>query len=389
MSLDPVKNFAKVTVSTGYDASATSIVLSSGHGAKLPAPGTDGAFNLVWYNATDYNDPTDDPNVEIVRVTARSTDTLTVTRGQEGISASTKNTGSKTYKMILPLTKKSYDEIAPLASPTFSGTVTVPDVIVSGASKKIKGASTNVPDIGTTTLAEKLGNIYLGAAKDLYPANDIYGLWARKVDWGFTPDEHWKQNADELSWTGYASYTGFVTPSFTTTTLSTFQMAHNAGSKRIFRYRAAATGAEIYLRARMAITFQFTGGLMVDDGSGNADGNGADNFYRVYATQSTLGGAVTIVEQYRTGGGAVTTNVGPTMPYGEFYGIGLRCVLGTPWTSWTANPFTFGESQQPTQFTGGTAPMSWTPARVGLYCETSAIDHGRRAIYDWYDEATS
>ena len=34
--MDLFKNFAKVTVSTGYDASATSVVLSGGHGAKLP-----------------------------------------------------------------------------------------------------------------------------------------------------------------------------------------------------------------------------------------------------------------------------------------------------------------------------------------------------------------
>jgi len=109
--LDPVKNFAKVTVSTGYDASATSIALSSGQGAKLPAPSTDGSFNLVWWNSTDYSDPSDDPNVEIVRCTARSTDTLTVTRAQESTSASTKNTAGKTYKMVLAPTKKLVDDI--------------------------------------------------------------------------------------------------------------------------------------------------------------------------------------------------------------------------------------------------------------------------------------
>lgn len=109
--IDPVKNFGKVTVSTGYDASATSIALTSGHGAELPAPSTDGAFNVTWWNSTDYPDPADDPNVEIVRVTARSTDTLTVTRAQEGTAASTKNTASKTYKMTLDITKKTRDNI--------------------------------------------------------------------------------------------------------------------------------------------------------------------------------------------------------------------------------------------------------------------------------------
>lgn len=104
MALDPTINFGKVLVSTGYDDTAVSIVLNAGDGARLPDPATAGAFNLVWWNWTDYPDPSDDPNREIVRCTARSTDTLTVTRGQEGIAATTKNSGGKTYKMILALT---------------------------------------------------------------------------------------------------------------------------------------------------------------------------------------------------------------------------------------------------------------------------------------------
>jgi len=107
--MDPVKNFAKVTVSTGYNESAVTIVLTTGHGAKFPDPATEGAFNLVWFNGTDYADPSDDPNVEIVRCTARSTDTLTVTRGQEGIASQTHNTGGKVYKMMVSLTKAGFD----------------------------------------------------------------------------------------------------------------------------------------------------------------------------------------------------------------------------------------------------------------------------------------
>jgi hypothetical protein len=101
--MDLFKNFAKVQVSTGYDASATSIALTAGHGTKLPTP----PFNATWWNSTDFADPSDDPNVEIVRVTAKSTDTLTVTRAQESTTASTKNTASKTYRMIAGLTAKT------------------------------------------------------------------------------------------------------------------------------------------------------------------------------------------------------------------------------------------------------------------------------------------
>jgi len=101
-TLDLAKNFAKATVSTGYTAGATSIVVTTGHGARLPAV----PFNATWWNATDYPDPADDPNVEIVRVTARATDTLTITRAQESTTATTKNTASKTYKLMAGPTAK-------------------------------------------------------------------------------------------------------------------------------------------------------------------------------------------------------------------------------------------------------------------------------------------
>jgi hypothetical protein len=120
-TFDAVKNFGKVTVSTGYDDSAVSIVLSGGHGAKLPDPSSDGEFNLVWWNNTDYGDPSDDPNVEIVRCTARSTDTLTVTRNQEGSGASIKNIASKTYRMALVLTKKMMDDLTDAAGKKMFG----------------------------------------------------------------------------------------------------------------------------------------------------------------------------------------------------------------------------------------------------------------------------
>jgi hypothetical protein len=105
MALDLFKNFAKVQVSTGYDDTATSIALTAGHGTKLPAP----PFNATWWNDTDYPDPSDDPNVEIVRVTAVASDTVTVTRAQESTTASTKNTASKTYRMIAGLTAKTFN----------------------------------------------------------------------------------------------------------------------------------------------------------------------------------------------------------------------------------------------------------------------------------------
>jgi hypothetical protein len=120
MALDLFKNFAKVQVSTGYDASATSVVLAGGHGAKLPtAP-----FNATWWDSS-IADPTDDPNVEIVRVTAVAADTLTVTRGQEGTSATPKNTAGQTYKMIAGLTAKTFNTDLSMVPQVLNGRLTL------------------------------------------------------------------------------------------------------------------------------------------------------------------------------------------------------------------------------------------------------------------------
>lgn len=99
-----MKNFEESDVSTGYDASATSVVLSTGGGASFDS--NDLPFDVVWWNKTDYSSPTDDPNREIVTVTAIASDTLTVTRGQQGISATTKNTSAKTYRISRYITAK-------------------------------------------------------------------------------------------------------------------------------------------------------------------------------------------------------------------------------------------------------------------------------------------
>jgi hypothetical protein len=111
MAYDPVRNFCRVNVSQGYNSTATTIQLALGEGSKLPDPSTEGQYNLVWWNATDYSDPTDDPYKEIVRVTAKSGDQITILRGQEGTTAQNHNLSGKSYKMMLTLTKKTYEDL--------------------------------------------------------------------------------------------------------------------------------------------------------------------------------------------------------------------------------------------------------------------------------------
>lgn len=74
-----ISNSAYGTLASGITSSATTVVLSSGHGARFPTFGVDD-----WGYATLVNSA----NIkEIVKITARSTDTLTVVRGQDGTTA--------------------------------------------------------------------------------------------------------------------------------------------------------------------------------------------------------------------------------------------------------------------------------------------------------------
>jgi hypothetical protein len=112
--LDIAQNLVRVTVSGTYDAIAYSITLAPGQGAKLNAAG---GYNVVWWNVTDYPDPSLDPNVEITRVASVSGDVVTLVNNgtarteQEGIVPSTKNIAGKTYLMIATLTAKMIADI--------------------------------------------------------------------------------------------------------------------------------------------------------------------------------------------------------------------------------------------------------------------------------------
>lgn len=80
-----VANHAQTTLASSINNSVTSIAVASGEGARLPVTGN-GWYAWIWDSAT-YPDPFLDSNREVVLVTARSTDTLTVTRAQKGTSA--------------------------------------------------------------------------------------------------------------------------------------------------------------------------------------------------------------------------------------------------------------------------------------------------------------
>jgi hypothetical protein len=108
LALSRVKGTNRAIVAMGYDSIESNIVLSIGEGNKLPDPLTTGSYDLVWWNASDYVNPVNDPYAEIVNCIAKVGDTIIVIRSQNGL-AYDKNIFGKTYGIApLPIGNSKY-----------------------------------------------------------------------------------------------------------------------------------------------------------------------------------------------------------------------------------------------------------------------------------------
>lgn len=184
MPLDNAKNFAKVSLSAGYDAAAGSIVLLSGHGARLPSA----PFNAVWWNYTDYPDPSDDPDVEIVRVTSVSTDTLSITRAQEGTVATAKNISGKTYKIIAGLTALAANSIATLSDIQKPRTVRLTGGSFNGILVSFSDILPSTPDTSSNDvilIQSGVGPLMMVASA---PSFGQFSVSGRSITFGRAPD---------------------------------------------------------------------------------------------------------------------------------------------------------------------------------------------------------
>lgn len=147
---DALKNFAYGTVLTAPSpaTSGTSLVLNSGQGANFAVGNA-----VCWPSGVQ---PTS-ANAEIVRVTAISTDTLTITRAQESTTAQSIAVG---WQVQQGVTAGLLAEYAPLSGATFTGAVTVPDLVASGltgatsASRYVGATASGSPTSGTFALGD-------------------------------------------------------------------------------------------------------------------------------------------------------------------------------------------------------------------------------------------
>lgn len=111
-------NNAQSVLAAGISASATSLTLNTGTGALFPSPVSGTSF----FKLTLIDAATGQIS-EIVHVTAKSGDVLTIVRGQEGTSARAWSANDIVANM---LTAGTISLLAPLDSPALTGTPSAP-----------------------------------------------------------------------------------------------------------------------------------------------------------------------------------------------------------------------------------------------------------------------
>lgn len=122
-------NYASAPLASSISSSATSITVTSGQGALFPAVP---AGSVVYATLTDSSN-----NLEIVKVTARSTDVFTVVRAQEGTTA---RAYAAADKLELRVTAAGLGNMVQLdGAQTIAGVKTFSDGIVAAVTGNVTG----------------------------------------------------------------------------------------------------------------------------------------------------------------------------------------------------------------------------------------------------------
>lgn len=108
MVLDAVSNFVRGTTDAAVDSTQTTVSVVDA--SIFPDPATDGEYNVVIWDVESNPRPDQDPDVEILRVTAIDTgaNDLTVDRGQETTAGASHPSGSAVH---LSPTAKMFGDI--------------------------------------------------------------------------------------------------------------------------------------------------------------------------------------------------------------------------------------------------------------------------------------
>jgi YD repeat-containing protein len=169
-------NNATATLAASLSTSSTSITVTTSQGALFPTLGAGDYFFATLTNSSN--------NIEVVKITARASDTLTAVRAQEGTTALTWNAADK---LELRITSAVLTNFAQQDSPnTFAGAMTYGGVTLSnavtGTGNMVLSASpalTGVPTAPTaasgTSTTQIASTAFANAAfQNAYPVGSIY-----------------------------------------------------------------------------------------------------------------------------------------------------------------------------------------------------------------------
>lgn len=168
--MDTHKLFAYSTVATAPSppTSGTSLVVAASEGANFPQPSTDGAFYVMVCPAGVIPSFA---NAELLRVTARSTDTFTIVRNQASTSSRTIAVGDQVFQPALPLDFEALSEVS---------NALTSDVVMTNAAQFYDGP-TVTPAAGRWMLAGSINLLASTAASRAWTAK----LWDGTTAYAF------------------------------------------------------------------------------------------------------------------------------------------------------------------------------------------------------------
>lgn len=135
-------NNATTTLSAGISSAATSIPVAASTGARFPSPSGGDVFYATLVDASN--------NIEIVQVTARTSDTMTVVRAQEGTTARAYSSGDK---FELRPTAAGLNSKFDKSGGTISGAVTISGALTLGNTSVTMASGTTTFDTGTANFS--------------------------------------------------------------------------------------------------------------------------------------------------------------------------------------------------------------------------------------------
>lgn len=315
ISFDAKLNFSYsvVAVAPAPAASGTSLQVAAGDGAKFPAV----PFNaVIWPTGVQ---PTT-ANAEIVRVTAKATDTFTITRAQESSSARTVIVNDQ---IALNITRKTLTDIeaafstaSQLTSPIgsvmmwFTGTAPTGWLLLQGQAISrttyaslftLWGTTFGAGDGSTTFNVPDMRSrlpIGLGVSSPLNALGNTSGSWDHTHGAGSLTVASHTHGAGTLTVESHTHAAGTLTAAAHTHGAGTLGVAshdHSAGS-----YSAASAGAHTHTGTTTsdgAHTHQINSGVTVDAGAANnvafSDVNSSSNGAHTHTFTTASDGAHT------------------------------------------------------------------------------------------------